>query len=425
MDRDLSAFHALFQAYSTALSGDVSRYALKQSRLGLPRPDPPLLTRLFRHVQSLFEAEPTLLKLASPCIIVGDIHGQILDLFRILNCYGPSCRYLFLGDIVDRGEFSVECLICVFLLKALFPDSVFLIRGNHEFVDLCCSCGFMSQMIDFFDSSGLYQESLQVFAQIPLAACIDDSILCVHGGLGPDVTDLECITFLTRPIENFGDRVVDSLVWSDPDPQAVQFLPSFTRGAGYLFGEAAAVSFLDRAGLSVLVRAHECVPEGAKELWGGRVITVFSASNYCGLMGNEGAVLEVSAPGKRNVRVFPPMQWLLRSSVQFQSSEKMTRESSMLVRRMPLSAKVAQRGGSGDLPMIEPMRGIGRKALLESESLGTLPKLGAEAPPSPPSPLVDVGGRFPREIIATPGLGPRTLRPAMRGKGGRRFSTTY
>jgi protein phosphatase len=416
MDRDIQSFQALFQSYCSALTGDVTRYALKQVPLILPRPEPPVIARLFRYVQTRFEVEPTLLEISSPCIIIGDIHGQILDLFRILNHYGANghTTYLFMGDLVDRGEFSVECLICVFLLKALWPGNVFVIRGNHEFSTLCSQCGFMTQMLDFFQMCTLYQDAIQVFTHLPLAALVDNSILCVHGGIGPNVIALSSILWIARPIENFGDDVVDSLVWSDPDPTVERFRPSTARGAGYLFGEAAAISFLDDSKLTLLVRAHECVPDGAKEQFGGRVLTVFSASNYGGLMANQAAVLEVN-PHKRTVRTFPPIQWLLRSSVHFaNSANKLTRESSMQVRKGPLAGKGIPRFQSGDVrPLLGKIRGSASQMLPDCSSLGVFP-LGPEDEEPPPS--------HQGSLALNPLTPVRALRPYIPGKTGRRLS---
>jgi protein phosphatase len=315
-----------------------------------------------------------MIELISPCIIVGDIHGQILDLFRILNTFGTPGRiaYLFLGDIVDRGEFSIECLVTVLLLKALHPDSVFVIRGNHEFSSLCSQCGFMSQMMEFFQDSNLYHEAVQVFPYIPLAARIDDSILCVHGGIGPSITSLTSISWLQRPIEEFGDDIVDALVWSDPDPSVDRFETSTVRGAGYLFGEAAVTAFLDEAKLTMLVRAHQCIPEGAKELFGGRVMTVFSASNYCGLVGNQAAVLQITAPGVHEIRRFSPLPWLVRDAAHFTGTvrePRLPRESLSLARK---PKGVVTMSSEGRLPVISTPRGR-RAKFLESGSLGRLP----------------------------------------------------
>jgi protein phosphatase len=315
-------FVALFTQYSSALLGDVSRYADRSIPLVLPRPEPSLLSRLFTHAHNLFELEPILLQIPAPCIVVGDIHGQVLDLFRILNTFGVpgEVTYLFLGDLVDRGEFSIEALITVFLLKVLWPDRVFLIRGNHEFDTLCSTCGFMSQMQEFFQMGSLYDEAIRAFSEIPIAALIGASTLCVHGGIGPALFNAASIEQIRRPIDDFADDLLTSLVWSDPDSTIDDFAPSQSRGAGYAFGERALAEFLDQSRLSMLVRAHECVPDGVQESFHGRLITVFSASNYCGLMGNKAAILEVKGPRAYNVHTFPPLPWLLRSSVQFGNS---------------------------------------------------------------------------------------------------------
>jgi protein phosphatase len=349
-------FRALFDLYSSALSGDVSRYAERQSPLVLPRPEPALLSRLFHVARDLFELEPTLLRLAAPCVVVGDIHGQILDLFRILNTFGAPGRltYLFLGDLVDRGEFSIEALVTVFLLKVLHPERVFLIRGNHEFNALCSHCGFMSQMHEFFQTGSLYDDAVRAFSQIPLAALIGQSTLCVHGGIGPSVLTASSVEWLTRPIDDFGDDILDSLVWSDPDAAIDGFAPSQSRGVGYAFGGAALAAFLEESHLTLLVRAHECVPDGARESFGGRLVTVFSASNYCGLMGNHAAVLEVTGPGAYQVHAFAPLPWLLRSSVQFLNAAGEARAATEIASGRRLKTGLAQSASDALLPAVKP-----------------------------------------------------------------------
>jgi protein phosphatase len=233
--KDMRGFQNLFEAYANGMSGDVMRYALRRAPLNLPTPDPNLVSRLFKYCEGLFEQEAVLLQIPSPCVVIGDIHGQILDLFRILNVLGlPSAkrRYLFLGDLIDRGEFSIECLVCAFLLKALWPDLVYIIRGNHEFGFLCSQCGFMTQIVSFFGDASLFQDAVSAFRYLPLAARIDESILCVHGGIGPSVTHIATIGAIGRPIVFFGDDLFDSLVWIDPSDYIENIEISPTRGAG-------------------------------------------------------------------------------------------------------------------------------------------------------------------------------------------------
>jgi protein phosphatase len=339
-------FRVLLDAYLSALDGDASRYATKQTTLVLPEPNPDLFRLLFRQAQTLFQSDPVLLDISSPCIIVGDIHGQILDLLRILLTFGipGPIRYLFLGDLVDRGEFSLEALVIPLLLKVIWPDHVFILRGNHEFRQLCSQSGFLKEMIDIFGNSLLYDEAIRVFREMPFAARVDGSMLCVHGGIGPGLMAAEHILFIQRPIDEFGDENVDALVWSDPSEDITMFEPSAARGAGFRFGCLGLVNFLDRSNLNLLVRAHECVADGYEYHFGSRCITIFSASNYC-MSGNRGAVLEVTSAQCFRARDFPALTWLSRKDVVF----KMCGKSSVLRSRRSIGMcpKLSSTSGSG------------------------------------------------------------------------------
>jgi protein phosphatase len=315
-------FKIALDTFLTAMSSDVVKYATHRIQLNLPILDAPVLAALFKEVQAIFKAEPVLLEVESPCIIVGDLHGQMLDLMRILTTFGlPSRqRYVFLGDLVDRGEFSIETLVIVLLLKVLWPTNVFLIRGNHEFGFLCAQFGYMMQMFEAFGDLILYQASVQMFGYIPFAARIDHVILCVHGGIGPQLTNIKVISTIFRPVDNFGEEPVDSLVWSDPADEVDEFEASSSRGTGYLFGTTAARRFMADSGLKVIIRGHECVNDGYKWHFENEVLTVFSASNYCGIVGNQAAVLEVVSSSELKPHQFPPLQWLFRKDVTFRSA---------------------------------------------------------------------------------------------------------
>jgi protein phosphatase len=156
-----------------------------------------------------------------------------------------------------------------------------------------------------------------MFAYIPLAARIGDQILCVHGGIGPGLNDINDIKSIARPVETFGRDTVDSLVWSDPSDSVLEFEASSTRGTGYNFGISAVRRFLAQSGLRKIIRAHECVHDGFEGNFSNTVMTVFSASNYCGLVGNQSAVLEIVSATTIKPRQFAPLPWLLRKDVTF------------------------------------------------------------------------------------------------------------
>ena len=165
------------------------------------------LIKLFRAAQDIFKIEPLCLDLTGPIHVVGDLHGHILDLFRVLKTYGlPKYhKMLFLGDIVDRGEFSTETITLVLALKVAFPDNVHIIRGNHEFSELNETCGFIEELRKIYNMKAydIYEKLLSVFKYLPVLAIINKKILCVHGGLGPHWFSLNQVRKIKKPIESF------------------------------------------------------------------------------------------------------------------------------------------------------------------------------------------------------------------------------
>jgi protein phosphatase len=316
-----SEFSCALRSLIDPFSAGIPAIADGDTELILPTFHLEFMIRLMRSTGDLFAQEPTILDLSGPLVIIGDLHGQLLDLTRILQTYGPpgDWKYLFLGDLVDRGEFSIEVVIVVFLMKAIFPRQVFLIRGIHEFSGLCSQHGFLSQVIETYHIS-IYEAALTAFDQIPLGAVIDEKALCLHAGIGPEITSVAQIRELRRPIVGFSQGI-DSLVWSDPSEKVETFEPSPIRGIGYLFGKEALFNFLESSNMQLLIRAHECVSGGYRYSLDERVLTVFSASNYGGVTENPGAVLEYRTFEDRTVRTFPPLRWLHRDRVIFRSSE--------------------------------------------------------------------------------------------------------
>lgn len=105
-----------------------------------------LLIQLIDECNAILRNEPNLLSLPDPLTVVGDIHGQFYDLLKIFEVGGnpENTKYLFLGDFVDRGSFSIEVLILLYSIKINFPETVYFLRGNHE-------CRQMTTFFNFRD----------------------------------------------------------------------------------------------------------------------------------------------------------------------------------------------------------------------------------------------------------------------------------
>jgi serine/threonine-protein phosphatase PP1 catalytic subunit len=250
---------------------------------------------LCQKVRPIFLRQPMLLELEPPITVCGDIHGQYKDLLHLFEkCkYPPRTSYLFLGDYVDRGPQSIETVCLLFALKISFPNNFFMLRGNHECSYINKQFGFYDECMQYYDVNVWHLFS-DVFNCLPAAAIIDDKIFCVHGGISPELTNLDQIRGLERPLEVPEEGLFCYLLWADPDP-GVEDWDANERGTSYVFGVQALRDFLTRFDFDLVCRAHQAVTGGfefAFEQDQG-VVTIFSAPNYCD-WDNKGAVLHVT-----------------------------------------------------------------------------------------------------------------------------------
>ena len=283
------------------------------------------LTLIDKAIEHL-EEQPNMLELHAPLVICGDIHGQYFDLCNLLEAIGDpaECQYLFLGDYVDRGDFSTE--VCFLLLSIMlsFPSSFYMLRGNHESRLLTGNFNFKKECFVKYDEE-VYDAFMDCFDFLPLAAKINSdegAYFACHGGISPQLHTVDDIHKLNRFIEPPGEGVLCDLLWADPVPeddtvgmcdaeitewQSIFFRPNVTRGCSFEFGYAAAREFVANNNFKAIIRAHEVKRFGYEEhffrdrgLEVPPVITVFSAPNYCDMYENRAAFIRMSSTGKCN-----------------------------------------------------------------------------------------------------------------------------
>ena len=248
---------------------------------------------LCQRVRPILLAQPMLLELEAPLKICGDVHGQFTDLLRLFEYGGfpPDSNYLFLGDYVDRGKQSLETVCLLLCYKIMYPENFFILRGNHESAGINRIYGFYDECKRRY-SIRLWKVFSDVFNCLPISAIIDEKILCMHGGLSPEMERLQQIADLHRPCDVPDVGLMCDLLWSDPDT-GVNGWAENDRGVSFVFGADVVAAFLEQHDLDLLVRAHQVVEDGYEFFAGRRLVTLFSAPNYCGEFDNAGGMISV------------------------------------------------------------------------------------------------------------------------------------
>ncbi|KAH9600055.1 Calcineurin-like phosphoesterase domain [Trypanosoma melophagium] len=255
---------------------------------------------LCHEAHTVLEAENALLDIHvssdETLVVVGDIHGQLSDMFR------HDRKFLFLGDYVDRGPCGVEVVMLLLVLKVEYPHLVYMIRGNHEVPHTSRIYGFYSEVQLNFAGDAAWVRFNEVFCFLPLAAVVSTPVrrfFAVHGGLAPPLapSNVDLIAGIERcdygnALDNVFSDALDVLLWSDPGDNSTAYARN-VRGCGYVFGSSASHEFCERNHFDFICRAHQVISDGYAWTHDGRVVTVFSVPNYCGFNNNLGAIMTV------------------------------------------------------------------------------------------------------------------------------------
>ena len=206
----------------------------------------------------------------------------------------PTTNYLFLGNYIDGGYNSLECISLLLCLKVRYPNRIILLRGNHENRQISQVYGLYDECLSKYGNSNVWKYLTDVFFYLPLAAVVESKIFCVHSGLAPSIESLDQINKLDRIQETPRDGPLRDLLYSCPEDRfgwAQAPRPKF--GGPYIFGHDIAEKFNNDNKLNLIIRGHELRMDGYSWCHNKQTLTIFSAPNYRYRCGNKAAIIEV------------------------------------------------------------------------------------------------------------------------------------
>jgi len=254
----------------------------------------------------ILEREDNVAVVRTPVTVVGDIHGQYFDLLELFKIAGecPDTNFLFLGDYVDRGYHSVECLTLLTLLKVRYPNRITILRGNHESRQITQVYGFYDEVMRKYGNANPWTYFTNMFDALPLSAVVENQVFTPHGGLSPSVSTIGEINELDRNQEVPHEGPMCDLVWSDPDDRVGWGVSP--RGAGFTFGEDITKQWNHVNSLRLVIRAHQLVMDGFQWAHDNSALTIFSAPNYCYRCGNQAGIIEFSETLESKLITYSP-----------------------------------------------------------------------------------------------------------------------
>jgi hypothetical protein len=314
--------HYFLQRFSSLLRLYTEEVHWIGTRISLPRFTSDNILRLLDAVEPALAADCcAVMDLPLPAWVIGDLHGNFHDLLRVFTTTGavPANPILFLGDYVDRGSYSIEVVLLLFALKAAYPDRYYFLRGNHEFPHVNEQYGFKEECDLRYPHTGIWERVNQLFTVLPLAAILGGSVVCLHGGIGPDCHSIDHLRAIPVPIEDESPvGIVSQIVWSDP-AEGVNGFAESARGCGYTFGDTELVDFLRESRCKKLLRAHECVMHGLQPFGNRMGLTVFTTSNY-GHRKNAAGFILIAGPRQiKTYQLAPLLDIVERDSADYQA----------------------------------------------------------------------------------------------------------
>ena len=237
--------------------------------------------------------EPNVVEISAPITICSSIQGHFFDLLEIFKIAEnpPNSNYLFLGNNVNNGFYSLECITLLLCLKVRYPKRIFLMRGKYDDKTISFNYGFYDECLTKYGNSKVYNYVVDVFNYFPLCAKIENQIFCVNSGLSHEINTIDEINSLERIKEIPEEGPITDLLYNEPGDNFYGF--SYTKGFGCLFfGYEITRNFNETNKCKYMIIGPKLYSyKGYEWLQDNQLCSIFSSSNFCNRYRNKGAVM--------------------------------------------------------------------------------------------------------------------------------------
>ena len=305
----------IVKANLALLQSDYDRLSNTPSDLKLPLFTNKDLNQLINAVIPVLDNDPVVLDLFTPIIVVGSIRGSIFDLYKIIQRFGlpPTRSYLFLGDFIDGGQFSLETITFLYALKVVYPRNIYLLCGPHEIEAVSHTRQLFKEIQQIDQSGSLYQNFVESFKHLPLAALLFSTIFCSAGGITSDFQLIQDLMDVPKPFPNDRLSQINQFLRSEANSSCIGFMHNNKK---CLFGQYSFDKFMQQNRLNLLITGNLFSMDGIKYLFGNKLCSIFSISNFKNKLNHCGVLAIFGSDDYKPIKL-PVLPFIPRNSVTF------------------------------------------------------------------------------------------------------------
>ncbi len=239
-------------------------------------PDTADIIQLLKEATDILANEEVVEHRSGYGLFIGDIHGDLSSMLKALDIAEQrNALPIFMGDYVDRGTHQMQVVNHLLARKILEPDSLVLLRGNHEFKEINLKYGFSDIVMEKYPETVYWLYNI-AFSELPLAAVLNRKVIGLHGGVSQNIKYLKELEDLPLTEMSGRDDRLGNL-WNDPSEEHDGFEKNVKRKVFQTFGRDVFDEFMRNNELDMMIRGHQEIEAGFRYSFDNKLLSIFSS----------------------------------------------------------------------------------------------------------------------------------------------------